>query len=111
MKDEDKVFKALADANRRTLLDRLFANNGQTLTELCRGLDMARQSVTQHLEVLEAANLVNVVWQGREKHHYLNPFPVYQIYKRWIRKFERPRMGALHDLKNTLEQQKGKDDE
>jgi DNA-binding transcriptional ArsR family regulator len=111
MKDEDKVFKALADASRRSLLDRLFANNGQTLTELCRGLDMARQSVTQHLEVLEAANLVTILWQGREKHHYLNPFPVYQIYARWIRKFERPRLKALHNLKDTLERQKGTDDE
>lgn len=108
MNDEDKVFKALADASRRKLLDRLYANNGQTLTELCKGLDMTRQSVTQHLDILEAANLVTIAWQGREKHHYFNPVPVHQIYERWIRKFERPRLSALHNLKNTLE---GEEDE
>jgi len=97
------VFKALADASRRKLLDRLFHKNGQTLTELCRGLDMARQSVTQHLAVLQAANLVTVEWQGREKRHYLNPVPVHEVYERWIGKFERRRLRALVDFKKKLE--------
>jgi DNA-binding transcriptional ArsR family regulator len=109
MKDEnDSVFKALADASRRLLLDRLYANNGQTLTELCEPLDMTRQAVTQHLEVLEAANLVTTVWRGREKLHYLNPVPLQEIYERWIRKFEKRRLSALHQLKKRLE---GEDDE
>lgn len=97
------MFKALADASRRKLLDRLFHKNGQTLTELCRGLDMARQSVTQHLAVLQAANLVTVEWQGREKRHYLNPVPVHEVYERWIGKFERRRLRALVDFKKKLE--------
>jgi len=109
MKDtNDKVFKALADANRRLLLDRLYANNGQTLTELCEYMDMTRQAVSQHLEVLEGANLVTTVWRGREKLHYLNPVPLQEIYERWIRKFERRRLSALHKLKERLE---GDDDE
>ena len=103
MKDEGKVFKALADASRRKLLDRLYGKNGQTLSELCKGLNMARQSVTQHLELLEEANLVTVKWRGREKHHYFNPVPVHEIYERWIGKFERQRLRALHDFKNRLE--------
>jgi DNA-binding transcriptional ArsR family regulator len=101
--DNDRVFRALADASRRLLLDRLYASNGRTLTELCEGLEMTRQAVTQHLEVLEAANLVTTVWRGREKLHYLNPVPLQEIYERWIRKFERPRLGALHKLKKRLE--------
>ena len=104
MKDNnDKVFKALADSSRRLLLDRLYANNGQTLTELCDHLEMTRQAVTQHLEVLEAANLVTTVWHGQEKLHYLNPVPLQEIYERWIRKFEKRRLGALHQLKKRLE--------
>ncbi len=99
----DKVFKALADASRRKLLDRLYADNGLTLGELCRHLDMTRQAVTQHLGVLEAANLVNTVWRGREKLHYLNPVPLHEIHERWIRKFERQRLTALRDLKKRLE--------
>jgi DNA-binding transcriptional ArsR family regulator len=99
----ERVFKALADSSRRLLLDRLYAINGQTLTELCEELDMTRQAVTQHLDVLEAANLVTTVWRGREKFHYLNPVPLQEIYERWIRKFERPRLSALHKLKNRLE--------
>lgn len=102
----DKVFKALADPSRRQLLDRLYARSGQTLTELCNGLDMTRQAVTQHLDLLEAANLVAVEWQGREKLHYFNPVPIHQIYERWIRKFERRRLRALHDFKNKLEGKK-----
>jgi DNA-binding transcriptional ArsR family regulator len=109
MRDEhDGVFKALADASRRLLLDRLYANNGQTLTELCEHLEMTRQAVTQHLEVLEAANLVTTTRRGREKLHYLNPVPLQQIYERWIRKFEKPRLNALLKLKKRLE---GDDDE
>jgi DNA-binding transcriptional ArsR family regulator len=106
--NNDKVFKALADASRRLLLDRLYANNGQTLTELCEHLEMTRQAVTQHLEVLEAANLVTTVWRGRGKLHYLNPVPLQQIYERWIRKFEKPQLSALLKLKKRLE---GDDDE
>jgi DNA-binding transcriptional ArsR family regulator len=101
--DVDKVFKALADPSRRQLLDRLYADNGQTLGELCAHLDMTRQAVTQHLGVLETANLVTTVWRGREKLHYLNPVPVHEIYERWIRKFERYRLRTLRDLKKSLE--------
>ncbi len=103
MKEIDKVFKALADPSRRELIDRLHAKNGQTLSELCKGLDMARQSVTQHLGLLEDANLISVQRQGREKLHYFNPVPIHEIYERWIRKFERDRLGALHNLKTKLE--------
>lgn len=103
MTDVDKIFKALADPSRRRLLDRLYADNGQTLSELCEHLDMTRQAVTQHLGVLEAANLVTTVWRGRKKLHYLNPVPVHEVYERWIRKFERQRLGALRDLKRRLE--------
>ena len=99
----DQVFKALADPSRRKLLDRLYAANGQTLGELCEHLDMTRQAVTQHLAVLESANLVTAVRRGREKLHYLNPVPLHAIYERWIRKFERRRLSALHDLKKQLE--------
>jgi DNA-binding transcriptional ArsR family regulator len=99
----DSVLKALADPSRRKLLDRLHARNGQTLGELCKGLAMARQSVTQHLGVLEDANLVSIQWQGREKLHFINTVPIHEIYARWIRKFEEPRLSALHDLKTNLE--------
>jgi DNA-binding transcriptional ArsR family regulator len=99
----DKVFKALGDPSRRQLLDRLYADNGQTLGALCEHLDMTRQAVTQHLGVLEAANLVVTSWRGREKLHFLNPVPLQEIYERWIRKFERQRLRALHDLKRRLE--------
>ena len=106
MKDIDKVFKALADPSRRELLDRLHARNGQTLSELCEGLEMARQSVTQHLGLLEAANLISVQKHGREKRHYFNPVPIHDIYERWIRKFEEQRLTALHDLKTRLERKR-----
>ena len=99
----DKVFKALADPSRRELLDRLRAENGQTLGQLCAHLDMTRQAVTKHLAVLEEANLVVVVWRGREKLHYLNPVPIHEIASRWIGKFERARLDALADLKDKLE--------
>jgi DNA-binding transcriptional ArsR family regulator len=106
--DIDKVFKALADPTRRRLLDLLHRDNGQTLTALCEHMDMTRQAVTQHLQQLEEANLVAVVWQGREKLHYLNPVPLHEIQDRWIGKFERSRLGALRKLKKQLE---GDDDE
>ena len=106
--DLDKVFKALADPSRRRLLDLLRQENGQTLSALCVHLDMTRQAVTQHLQQLEEANLVAIVWQGREKLHYLNPVPLYDIQDRWIGKFERNRLGVLRDLKKKLE---GDDDE
>jgi DNA-binding transcriptional ArsR family regulator len=106
--DIDKVFKALADPTRRRLLDLLFSDNGQTLSALCEHLDMTRQAVTQHLQQLEGANLVAVVWQGREKLHYLNPVPLHEIYGRWIEKFERSRLDALRDFKQKLE---GNDDD
>jgi DNA-binding transcriptional ArsR family regulator len=102
--DADKVFKALADPGRRRLLDQLHADNGQTLSALCEHMAMTRQAVTQHLQLLEAANLVAVVWQGREKLHYLNPVPLHAIYARWIRKFERNNLDVLHDLKTQLEE-------
>lgn len=99
----DEVFKALADASRRSLLDRLHARNGQTLLELCDGLAMTRQAVTKHLAILEAANLVSSLKHGREKLHYLNPVPIYEIGERWIRKFERGKLAALSELKQRLE--------
>jgi DNA-binding transcriptional ArsR family regulator len=99
----DEVFKALADASRRSLLDRLHAKNGQTLGELCDGLAMSRQAVTKHLAILEAANLVATHKHGREKLHYLNPVPIHDIGERWIKKFERGRLAALSALKRQLE--------
>jgi DNA-binding transcriptional ArsR family regulator len=104
----DAAFKALADASRRKLLDELHKNNGQTLGELCGHLDMTRQAVTKHLGLLERANLVAVVWRGREKLHFLNPMPLHEIYERWIGKYERHRLQALSDLKKNLEQRKTK---
>jgi DNA-binding transcriptional ArsR family regulator len=99
----DEVFKALADASRRSLLDRLHAKAGQTLNELCDGLAMTRQAVTKHLAILEAANLVTSIRHGREKLHYLNPVPIHDIGERWIRKFERSKLAALSELKRRLE--------
>jgi DNA-binding transcriptional ArsR family regulator len=97
--DTDLLFKALADPSRRKLLDLLHAHDGRTLNELCEHLDMTRQGVTQHLDLLEAANLVATVRRGREKLHFLNPVPLQEIYERWIAKFERPRLKALSNLK------------
>jgi DNA-binding transcriptional ArsR family regulator len=99
----DAVFKALADAGRRKLLDALHKHNGQTLTELCGQLDMTRQAVTKHLVLLEKANLVATIRRGRTKLHYLNPVPLQEIYERWIGKYERDRLEALSDLKKNLE--------
>src|SRR2546430_6360344 len=100
----DKVFKALADPTRRFLLDLLHENNGQTLGELCDRVEMARQSTTQHLALLEAANLVTTVRRGREKLHYLNPVPLHTIQERWIDKFERPRLRVLSAVKRQAEE-------
>jgi DNA-binding transcriptional ArsR family regulator len=99
----DKVFKALADQGRRKLLDRLYARNGLTLGELCEQMDMSRQAVTQHLGVLEAANLISTIKRGREKLHFLNPVPIHEIYDRWVQKFERRGLRALDQLKKQLE--------
>jgi DNA-binding transcriptional ArsR family regulator len=104
----EPVFRALADKSRRRLLDVLFGKNGQTLGELCGHLSMSRQAVTKHLLLLQKANLVTIVWRGREKWHYLNPVPIRQIYDRWISKFDRHRVEALGELKKNLEaKQKG----
>jgi len=104
---KDSLFKALADPSRRKLLDVLHAHDGQTLNQLCEHLDMSRQAVTQHLQLIEEANLVGVVWRGREKLHFLNPVPLQEIYERWIAKFERPRLKAISDLKKRLEKNNG----
>jgi DNA-binding transcriptional ArsR family regulator len=101
------VFRALADPVRRSLLDRLHAENGQTLGQMCAGLEMSRQAVTKHLSLLEKANLVATRWRGREKLHYLNPVPIHEIAERWIGKYERTRLDALAELKRSLEM-KGK---
>jgi DNA-binding transcriptional ArsR family regulator len=101
--NDDAVFRALADASRRRLLDRLHKKNGQTLNDLCRGLDMTRQAVAKHLAILEEANLVATRRQGREKLHFINPVPINEIAERWISKFERPRLSALSKLKKRLE--------
>src|SRR6266404_3782966 len=105
--DTDVLFKALADPSRRKLLDLLHAHDGRTLNDLCEHLDMTRQGVTQHLGVLEEANLVVTMWRGREKLHFLNPVPLQEIYERWIAKFEEPRLKALGKLKRRLEQNNG----
>ena len=102
--NDDKVFKALADASRRKLLDRLRKKGGLTLNELCEKHDMSRQAVTKHLALLAAANLVVTKKQGREKLHYLNPVPINEIYMRWIGKFEQSRVSALYNLKQALEE-------
>ncbi|KMK65494.1 helix-turn-helix transcriptional regulator [Puniceibacterium sp. IMCC21224] len=100
---EDTLFKALADPTRRRVLDLLCEQNGQTLSGLCDQLAMTRQSVTQHIGLLEAANLVTTARRGREKRHFINPVPLHDIYERWIRKFETQRLSLLHDLKTELE--------
>lgn len=110
MVDMDAVFKALADPTRRRLLDRLYEQGGQTLNELVTGMGMSRQAVSQHLAVLEQANLVVTVWRGREKLHYLNPVPLYEISARWLGKFERQRLDALHELKRELENPRQEED-
>ncbi len=105
--DDDAVFKALADASRRKLLDRLRRQNGQTLRELCAGLDMTRQAVAKHLAILKRANLVSWRREGRERLHFINPVPLNEIAERWISKFEYPRVKALADLKRKMEETNG----
>jgi uncharacterized protein YndB with AHSA1/START domain/DNA-binding transcriptional ArsR family regulator len=100
----EPVFKALADPTRRLLLDRLRDRNGQTLRELCEQLAMARQSATQHLDILVAAGLVTVVRRGRERLHYLNPAPIHDIEERWISGFDRPRLRALSAIRHQAEE-------
>ena len=107
IRDTDLLFKALADSSRRKLLDLLHAHDGRTLNELCEYLDMTRQGVTQHLAVLEDANLVTTMRRGREKLHFLNPVPLQEIYDRWIAKFEKQRFKAISDLKKRLEDSNG----
>ena len=104
--DNDAVFRALADGSRRDLLDRLHQRNGQTLGDLCEGLDMTRQAVAKHLAILKKANLVSWRREGRERLHFINPVPINEIAERWINKFEHPRLEALSGLKKKLE---GKD--
>ena len=106
-RDTDVLFKALADPSRRKLLDLLHAHDGRTLNELCEHIDMTHQKMTQHLSLLEATNLVATVWRGREKLHFLNPVPLQEIYERWIAKFDKPRLGALSNLKRRLEKANG----
>ena len=100
---DDTVFKALADPTRRMMLDRLYERNGQTLGQLCDNLGMTRQSATQHLGLLEQANLVTAVKRGREKLHFINPVPLHEVYQRWVRKFEHRGLSLLHELKTELE--------
>ena len=99
----DLLFKALADPGRRRLLDRLRVRGGRTLNELCEGMPMSRQAVKKHLTQLEEANLVVTRWVGRELEHYLNPLPIHEIAKRWIKPFEHVRLDALWNLKKQLE--------
>ncbi|GIE93400.1 ArsR/SmtB family transcription factor [Paractinoplanes rishiriensis] len=103
MEDLDPVFKALADPSRRRLLDSLRRSDGQTLGQLCGQLAMARQSATQHLALLEAANLISTVRRSREKLHYLNPVPIYEIQRRWLAPFEQPRLRDLDAIKRNAE--------
>lgn len=98
----DEVFKALADPSRRALLDALYENNGQNLTELCRHLRMTRQAVTKHLAILTKAKLVVPLWRGREKIHHLNPVPLQQIGEAWINKYKNRILRALSDLEKSL---------
>jgi DNA-binding transcriptional ArsR family regulator len=104
--DDDAVFRALADPSRRHLLDTLFEKNGQTLNELCVGLEMTRQAVSKHLALLEQANLVVTRRRGRDKLHYLNPVPIHEISERWIGKYECARLDVLSELKRDLEKER-----
>lgn len=100
----DKVFKALADEGRRQLLDSLHHQNGQTLSGLCANSHISRQAVSKHLAILESANLIATIWQGRQKLHYLNPAPLHEIYEHWISKYERNQLRAVYQLKKALEE-------
>jgi len=101
--DADKVFKALGDPTRRALLDALCQTNGQSRGQLCAHLQRARQSGTQHLGLLDEANLISTLRRGREKLHFINPVPLHEVYERWVGKFEHQRLSLLHDLKKELE--------
>jgi len=101
--NDDSIFKALADASRRELLDRLRRRNGQTLGELCDGMKMTRQAVAKHLQILRKGNLVSWKREGRERLHFINPVPIHEIAERWISKFDDPRLRALSSLKRRLE--------
>src|SRR3954469_6735980 len=103
--DDDRVFKALADPTRRFLLDRLFARDGRTLTELESELEMTRFGVMKHLRVREDGGLVVVRRSGREKLHFLNPVPIRLIHDRWIDKYTEHHVTALIELKNALEEE------
>jgi DNA-binding transcriptional ArsR family regulator len=100
---DDPLFRALADASRRKLLDKLHRKNGQTLGQLCQGLRMTRQAVAKHLAILKQANLVSWKREGRERFHFINPVPINEIAERWISKFEHPRLQTLAKLKKSLE--------
>ena len=101
----DDVFKALADPTRRQLLDRLFKQDGQTLTALEEDLPMTRFGVMKHLRQLEEAGLVVTRRRGREKLHYLNPVPIRLVYERWVSKYAEPWASALTGLKRELEEE------
>jgi DNA-binding transcriptional ArsR family regulator len=101
----DEVFRALADPTRRSLLDRLFDEDGQTLTALERRLPMTRFGVMKHLRVLEEAGLVTTKRRGREKLHFLNPVPIRLIHDRWVSKYAEPMVATLTGLKQTLEEE------
>lgn len=102
--DDDRVFKALADPTRRQLLDRLFTQDGRTLTDLESGLEMTRFGVMKHLRLLEEAGLVVTRKEGRKKLHYLNPVPIRLVHDRWIGRYTEPRVSALAELKTELEE-------
>lgn len=99
----DLVFKALADPGRRAVLDRLYADDGQTLSELCQAVPYSRQALSKHLAQLEAAGLIVSHFAGREKHHYLNPIPIQDIASRWLQKFDEHQLAAVAALKRSLE--------
>src|SRR6202165_872300 len=100
----DLVFKALADPTRRSLLDELFAQDGQTLSALEEALPMTRFGVMKHLKVLEEAGLIVTKRRGREKHHFLNPVPLRLVHDRWVSKYAEPWVATLSELKNAIEE-------
>jgi len=95
--DRELVFSALGDNCRRLLLDRLRLQNGQTLSELCAGIEITRQAITKHLKVLEEANLVVTRRRGRQKQHFLNPVPINAVAMRWLREFDAVKLDLLAD--------------
>jgi DNA-binding transcriptional ArsR family regulator len=103
----DAVFKALADPTRRQLLDELYKEDGQTLTELEGRLPMTRFGVMKHLKVLEEAHLITTRKRGREKLHFLNPVPIRLVHDRWVSKYAEPWAATLSGLKRRLEDENG----